>query len=143
MIAKRYRPLVVGLVASLAGAAALFLFGESALERQRETYFDALTQAVPVPASDRIAVVDIDRKAFRSAPEKEWTRAQTADLIDRLAAARPAAIAFDFIFSTDCAPDEPANAALAAAMGKVPTVLGFLIGETPDAAPRPVPRLAL
>ena len=143
MIAKRQRPLAAGLVASLAGAAALFFLGENALERQREYYFDALTQAVPAPVSERIAVVDIDRKAFQNAPEKEWTRAQTAGLIDRLAAAKPAAIAFDFIFSTDCRPDEPANAALAEAVGKVPTVLGFLIGETPDAAPRPVPRLAL
>nr|WP_242219805.1 adenylate/guanylate cyclase domain-containing protein [Shinella zoogloeoides] len=143
MIAKKYRPLAAGLVASLAGALALFCLGETALEQQREFYFDALTQAVPIPLSDRIAVVDIDRKAFQGAPNKDWTRAQTADLVRRLAAARPAAIAFDFVFSTDCAADEPANAALAGAIGTVPTVLGFLIGETPDGAPHPVPKLAL
>lgn len=143
MIAKKYRPLVAGLVASLAGALALFFLGETALEQQREFYFDALTQTVPVETSDRIVVVDIDRKAFQSAPEKDWTRTQTATLIERLAAAKPAAIAFDFVFSTDCAADEPANAALAGAIGKTPTILGFLIGETLDGAPHPVPALAL
>lgn len=143
MIAKRYRPLLAGLIASLAGALALFSLGETALERQREFYFDALTQGVPPEGSDRIVVVDIDRKAFQSAPNRDWTRTETADLIDRLAAAKPAAIAFDFIFSTDCALEEPANAALASAIAKAPTILGFLIGETPDGAPHPVPALAL
>ena len=143
MIAKRYRPLLAGLAASLAGALTLFSLGETALERQREFYFDALTQSVPVTGSDRIVVVDIDRKAFLAAPNRDWTRAETADLIDRLAAAKPTAIAFDFIFSTDCAPEEPANAALARAIAKAPTILGFLIGEAPDGAPHPVPALAL
>ncbi|MBO9628620.1 MAG: adenylate/guanylate cyclase domain-containing protein [Shinella sp.] len=143
MIAKKYRPLVAGLVASLAGALALYFMGETALEQQREFYFDALTQAIPVAESDEIVVVDIDRKAFQSVPGREWTRSQTADLIDRLAAAKPTAIAFDFVFSTDCAAEEPANAALAGAIAKVPTVLGFLIGEATDGAPHPVPALAL
>ncbi|MCT7665107.1 adenylate/guanylate cyclase domain-containing protein [Shinella kummerowiae] len=143
MIAKKYRPLIAGLVASLAGALALFSLGETALEQQREYYFDALTQTVPALQSDRIVVVDIDRKAFQSVPDKDWTRAQTAALIEQLAAAKPTAIAFDFIFSTDCAADEPANAALASAIGKTPTILGFLIGEATDGAPHPVPALAL
>lgn len=143
MIAKKYRPLAAGLLASLAGALALYFMGETALEQQREFYFDALTQAIPVAESDEIVVVDIDRKAFQSVPGREWTRSQTAALIDRLAAAKPTAIAFDFVFSTDCAADEPANAALAGAIAKVPTVLGFLIGEATDGAPHPVPALAL
>lgn len=143
MIPKRHRPLLAGLVASLAGALALFSLGETALERQRELYFDTLTQGVPAAGSDRVVVVDIDRKAFRSAPNRDWTRAETATLVDRLAAAKPIAIAFDFIFSTDCAPEDPANAALASAIAKAPTILGFLIGETPDGAPHPVPALAL
>ena len=143
MIAKRQRPLLAGLAASLAGAFALFAFGETALERQREFFFDALTQAVPVEQAEGIVVVDIDRKAFQNAPERSWTREETAGLIEKLAAAKPAAIAFDFVFSTDCAAGEPANAALAEAIGRAPTVLGFLIGETPEGAPRPVPALAL
>lgn len=143
MIAKRQRPFLTGLVASLAGALSLFALGETALERQREFYFDALTQSVPASRSDRIVVVDIDRKALQATANREWTRAETADLVERLAAARPAAIAFDFIFSTDCAPEEPANAALAGAIAKAPTILGFLIGEAQDGAPHPVPALAL
>ncbi len=143
MIAKKYRPLAAGLVASLAGALALYFMGETALEQQREFYFDALTQAIPAAKTDEIVVVDIDRKAFQSVPGREWTRSQTAALIDRLAAAKPTAIAFDFVFSTDCVADEPANTALSGAIAKVPTVLGFLIGEATDGAPHPVPALAL
>ena len=144
MIAKRNRPLAAGLVASLAGALALFALGETALEEQREFYFDALTQAVPAAASDRIAVVDIDRKTLQDTANRDWTRAETAALVERLSAAKPTAIAFDFVFSTNCASaDEPANKALAEAIAAVPTVLGFLIGEAPDGAPRPVPKLAL
>ncbi|WP_425314178.1 CHASE2 domain-containing protein [Shinella curvata] len=142
-MAKKYRPLAAGLAASLAGALALFFLGETTLERQREFYFDALTQTIPAPESDGIVVVDIDRKAFQSVPGRDWTRSQTAELIDRLAAAKPTAIAFDFVFSTDCVADEAANAALAGAIAKVPTVLGFLIGEATDGAPHPVPALAL
>lgn len=143
MIARKYRPLLAGLAASLAGALLLLSFGEAGLERQREFFFDALTQAVPVAGTDGIIVVDIDRKAFQNAPDRSWTREETGALVERLAAARPAAIAFDFVFSSDCAADEPANAALAAAIGRVPTVLGFLIGDDPQGAPRPVPALAL
>lgn len=143
MIAKRSRPLLAGLAASLAGALFLFAFADTALERQREFFFDALTQGMPARQAAEIVVVDIDRKAFQSAPERDWTRAQTAVLIERLAEARPTAIAFDFIFSTGCTSEEPANAALAEAMGRTPTVLGFLIGENPENAPRPVPALAL
>ncbi|WP_421591255.1 CHASE2 domain-containing protein [Shinella sp. M27] len=142
-MAKKYRPLAAGLVASLAGALALYFMGETALEQQREFYFDALTQAIPAAKTDEIVVVDIDRKAFQSVPGREWTRSQTAALIDRLAAAKPTAIAFDFVFSTDCVADEPANTALSGAIAKVPTVLGFLIGEATDGAPHPVPALAL
>ena len=47
MIAKKYRPLAAGLLASLASALALYFMGETALEQQREFYFDALTQAIP------------------------------------------------------------------------------------------------
>ena len=71
MLAKRYRPLAAGLIASLAGALTLFSLGETALEQQREYYFDALTQAIPATQSDRIVVVDIDRKAFQGAANKD------------------------------------------------------------------------
>jgi adenylate cyclase len=143
MISKRLRPLLAGLLTSLAGALFLHVVADTALEAQREFFFDALTQAMPVEQTDRIVVVDIDRKAFQAAPDKDWTRAETARLLERLAEAKTTAAAFDFVFSTGCNPGEPANAALAVAIAKVPTVLGFLIGETPDAAPRPVPALAL
>src|SRR5690606_37899508 len=46
-------------------------------------------------------------------------------------------------FSTDCDAADPGNAALAQALPRVPSVLGFLIGETTDARPFPAPSLAL
>ncbi|MCF3639139.1 CHASE2 domain-containing protein [Rhizobium sp. TRM95111] len=135
--------MLAGLLTGLVGAALLLAFGDTALERQRELYFDALTRWATVPQSDRLLVVDIDRKSFAAAPERDWSRAQTAELVEALAAAKPAAVAFDFVFSTDCEPTDPANTALALGISKVPTVLGFLIGEDGGETPRPVPALAI
>ena len=102
-----------------------------------------LIRSIPAPESDGLLVVDIDRNSFRAAPGENWQRAQTAELVTALAAAKPAAIAFDLVFSSNCDPGDTANRALAAALGTVPSVLGFLIGEATDRPPGPVPELAV
>ena len=140
---SRKTPLFAGLLTSIVCAGLFYAFADTALERQREQFFDALTQWTPVERSDDIVVVDIDRKSFQSSPDRDWDRAQTARLVEALAELEPKAIAFDFVFSTDCEPSDADNAALANSLKRVPTVLGFLIGETVDARPFPAPSLAL
>ncbi|MBD9374024.1 CHASE2 domain-containing protein [Rhizobium sp. ARZ01] len=139
----RAKPLFAGILTSLLGALLILTLAEKALERPRELFFDALTQAVPPPESEKLLVIDIDRRSFQAAPGEDWRRAQTAQLIATLAAAKPLAIALDFVFSRNCDTTDPANRALAEAIGKVPTVLGFLIGDRPVPAPNPVPALAV
>lgn len=137
------KPLAAGILTSVIGALLLYVFAEAALPRVREQLFDVLTQAIGAPETDRLLVVDIDRASFQSAPGADWTRAETAQLVTALAAARPAALALDFVFSGQCDPADPANRALAEAISRVPTILGFLVGETGSAAPQPVPDVAI
>ncbi|QRM54076.1 CHASE2 domain-containing protein [Sinorhizobium sp. BG8] len=139
----RPKPLLAGVLTSLAGALFLLFFADGLLERMRESFFDRQSQWISAPVDERLVVVDIDRKSFQNSSEGEWTRAQTAALVARIGAAHPLAIAFDFVFSDDCDPSERANGELAAAIADVPTVLGFLIGENAEALPKPVPPLAL
>lgn len=139
----RAKPLLAGILTSLLGALLIYTLAETALERPRELFFDMVTQSVPAPVSDRLLVVDIDRRSFQSAPDETWQRAQTVELITTIAAAKPIAIALDFVFSSNCDTGDPANRALADAIGKIPTVMGFLIGDRPGPPPKPVPELAV
>ncbi|KRD73197.1 MULTISPECIES: CHASE2 domain-containing protein [Sinorhizobium/Ensifer group] len=139
----RFTPLAGGFLTSLLVAVALYLFAEPVLETQRELFFDSLTQWIPAPQSPDIIVVDIDRQAHQSRPSGEWDRTATADLLSRLATAGAEAVAVDFVFSADCNTTGDGNAALASALGRVPVVLGFLIADTIQERPRPVPPLAL
>ncbi|ACP23907.1 putative adenylyl / guanylyl cyclase [Sinorhizobium fredii NGR234] len=138
---RRISPLAGGIVASLATALLLYLYAETAFRTPRELFFDNLTQWVSSPRSADIVVVDIDRVAYEARSEN-WDRGATAELIARLAAARPKAIAVDFVFSSDCDPASPANSALASAIGEAPVVLGFLAAARSLERPRPVPPLA-
>ncbi|MEY9831346.1 CHASE2 domain-containing sensor protein [Sinorhizobium fredii] len=139
---RRISPLAGGIIASLATALVLYLYAETVFRTPRELFFDNLTQWVSSPRSADIVVVDIDRVAYEARSEN-WDRGATAELIARLAAARPKAIAVDFVFSSDCDPASPANSALASAIGEAPVVLGFLAAERSPERPRPVPPLAL
>lgn len=138
----RIRPFLAGMAASLLGAALLFLSAGSMLETQREMFFDTLTQWIAAPQSTLIAVVDIDRASVQGTIEKNWGRAETADLLDRLSKAGARAIAMDFVFSTGCGAAEPANAALTRAISGAPVILGFLIAEG-GGYPRPMPPVAV
>ncbi|MBK5565029.1 CHASE2 domain-containing protein [Ensifer sp. SSB1] len=139
----RFTPLAGGFLTSLLVAVALYLFAEPVFETQRELFFDNLTQWIPAPQSPDIIVVDIDRHAHQSRPSGEWDRTATAELLSRLATAGARAVAVDFVFSADCNATNDGNAALASALGSVPVILGFLIADTVQERPRPVPPLAL
>lgn len=139
----RIRPIHFGILASLVAAAIVLTTPQTVFEDQRELFFDMLTLTATPSISADIVAVDIDRKSYLSAPDKDWNRTETARLVRRLAEAKPAAIAFDLVFSADCDATIPANLELAAALKQAPTVLGFLIAEVAGEAPRPRPPLAL
>ncbi|MDK1480132.1 CHASE2 domain-containing protein, partial [Sinorhizobium sp. 6-117] len=140
---RRVTPLFGGIVASLAAALLLYLYGETVFKTPRELFFDNLTQWVTSPRSPDITVVDVDRKAHEALGSRNWDRAETAALISRLAAAGPKVIAVDFVFSSECEADAAGNVALASAIAEAPVVLGFLAADRALDHPRPVPPLAL
>jgi len=139
----RLRPFHMGVLASLVAAFLVAFMPETSLESSRELYFDRLTQLFPLPQSPDIAVVDIDRKAYALARDQKWQRADTAALVEKIAAQKPSVIAFDLVFSTDCDAQMPANRALAAALAKAPAVLGFLLSDVEGQPPHPLPALAI
>jgi adenylate cyclase len=139
----RFRPFHMGILASLTAAFLVIFMPETWLEGGRELYFDRLTQLFPLEHSPDIAVVDIDRKAFAQAPDQKWQRTDTANLIRKIASEKPAVIAFDLVFSSECNDQSPANQALAQALSEAPTVLGFLYSEVESPSPHPLPPLAL
>ncbi|MCD2175383.1 CHASE2 domain-containing protein [Rhizobium sp. C4] len=135
--AKTLKPIRFGIWATTVVALAVSFLPQSVLEGPRELYFDALTQALPAARDDRIVVIDIDRAALASLNGKPWTRAETARLATAIAAARPAAIGFDLVFSADCDPAGPVNIELAKAIGSAPTALGFLVSDRPGLSAGP------
>lgn len=139
----RFTPLAGGILTSLIVALALYLYAGPVFETQRELFFDSLTQWMPSSQSPDIVVVDIDRAAYQGRPGGDWDRGATAELLSALTAAGARVVAVDFVFSADCAADQPGNTALSQALSKVPVVLGFLIADTRQEHPRPVPPLAL
>lgn|GEM_PF-2727453 len=127
------RPLAGALAALLLAAAALLAAGPR--EALREAATDLLMRAVPRPGEPvpvlAVAAGEEDLAALGAWP---WPRARLAALIEKLDAAGAAAIALDVAF-VEAAPDD---AALEAALGAAPAVVGLLAGGA-----RPARRLAV
>lgn len=141
--------------ALLASIAALLLLGlwlaspGGLREVARERAADLL-HAGPLPA-EGVVVVDIDRDALAAAGPWPWSRATLAQLVEAVAAARPAAIALDILLAEPdrlspavlarrlaelvdrpeltalAATLEDGDAALADALEHAPAALGFVL----------------
>ena len=78
------------------------------------------------PAADDLLLVEIDAKSLQKLNSWPWSRAYHAALIQRLAQAGAASIAFDIDFSAQSAPSADAAFAQAIAQSRSPVVLaGF------------------
>lgn len=110
------------LTAVLTGALVL----TSATSRLDNAAYDLLQGWRAAPPSDRIIIVAIDDASIAAIGPWPWPRAIHARAIDRIAAAKPAVVAYDVLFT------EPttADATLATALRQVPSVLP-LLAETP------------
>ena len=126
--------------AALAVAQALVLLHPPPVLRAlQDRIFDAMLLALPQAGAPLMPIRVVDIGATDEAGQP-WDRGDTARLAARLAEAGPAAIAYDIVFSGGCDADD-ANASLAAALVRAPSVLGFLLAE--DGAPPPLrPSLA-
>lgn len=125
------------------------------LDRLSLIAFDLYQRALPrVPGNSPIRIVDIDDKSLAKIGQWPWPRTVVAQLIERLAASGAAVVAFDIDFAE---PDRTSpkmllsliaqngvsaaeaekllstlpdpDRVLAAAMGKVPVVTGFILTD--------------
>jgi adenylate cyclase len=76
----------------------------------RERTFDAMLAALVRPPPVEAVIVDIDREALALIGPWPWSRAQLAELIERISAAGPRAVGLDMVLA---GPDERSPAALA------------------------------
>jgi adenylate cyclase len=110
--------------ARLAAATLLVLFGALILvapapvDALRETLFDAYQRLFPRQRKGAPAtIVEIDERTFAERGHWPWPRTQLAELVERIAAAKPAAIGVDLLLSE---PDRFSPRSLAALMPELP-----------------------
>ncbi|WP_238123629.1 MULTISPECIES: CHASE2 domain-containing protein [unclassified Xanthobacter] len=144
--------------ALLAGLALLVL-EPAVMGDVRNDLFDAYQRADPPPfdADLPVRIVDIDDAALARVGQWPWPRTTLARLVDQLAAAGAAVVAFDMVFAEPdrldpariaaelpaeirprlaalLADREPSDARLARAFAAVPTVLGAVLTQGPGGA---------
>ena len=128
---RRGLPMLVATAVATLGAALIFFLPDNAMG-WRENGLDRLVGLMPLPSSAEILVIDIGPMSDTGAP---WSRTDTARLMTAIADAAPKAVALDIVLSANCAVS-PTNEALAEAISRVPTTLGFLLG-TAGGEPQP------
>jgi adenylate cyclase len=109
--------IAAGLATLLLFDAAFLLLPEAWLEIVRENALDLVldaSQRLPGARTREngagVVVVDIDRRSLEQIGPWPWPREKMADLAEAIAAAKPAVVAFDILFSE---PDDRSPAALA------------------------------
>jgi adenylate cyclase len=152
----------------LVGAVLLRYTDPAPIQAIRNFVFDNYQRLEPRPYNPELPVriADIDEKSLEKFGQWPWSRVTVAKVVDRLAELGAAVVAFDVLFAEPDRtspqavaanlPDDPAftevkarmaglpdpDAQLAAALARMPTVLGFaLLGydpERPQARPKPV-----
>jgi adenylate cyclase len=121
-LASRNRAAIVaGLATLVLFDATALLFPDAWLEIVRENAFDIVLNAdrlfgsQPRENTANVVVVDIDRRSLEKIGPWPWPREKMADLANAIAAAKPAVVAFDILFSE---PDDRSPAALARRLAK-------------------------
>lgn len=91
-----------------------------ASERLDNLVYDGFVRAADPPARDDILIVALDERSLEELGPWPWPRRVHAEIVERLAAAGPRAIAYDVLFvdpSADPADDQRLAAAIAASGG--------------------------
>jgi CHASE2 domain-containing sensor protein len=103
--------------------------------RADDAIYDQILKLRAPPASDRILLVTIDDASLAALGRWPWPRTVHANAIQAISAARPAAIAYDVLFTEPArAPKEDATVAAALSRAKVALPILF---EAPGANGRP------
>src|SRR5277367_6095918 len=113
--------IVAGVATLVLFDAAILLLPDAWLEIVRENAFDIVLNADrlfgshPRENTANVVVVDIDRRSLKEIGPWPWPREKMADLTNAIAAAKPAVVVFDILFSE---PDDRSPAALARRLAK-------------------------
>jgi adenylate cyclase len=128
------------LVASIGGACLLVALAVTQLDpgkatsNLREAVFDRLLTWSPRSnAQSPVVVIDIGRDALQAVGHWPWPRDRLADLIDKIADAKPSALAINILLSPREQPQAGPDERLAQAIARVPTVLAMLLDPQPNA----------
>lgn len=109
-------------------------------QRLDQSTYDFAMRLWERPVTPDVVIVGIDEASLNQIGRWPWRRVVHAALLDRLAAARPAAIAVDIIFSEADRRDQNADALLGAAVSNAERVIlpvipaideGRIVGEAP------------
>ncbi|MGE0240712.1 MAG: CHASE2 domain-containing protein [Parvibaculaceae bacterium] len=125
---------LVGGLSLVVALAVTLLDPGKAVRNLREDVFDRLLLWSPRPnAESPVVVIDIGRDALEALGPWPWPRDRLAELIARIADAKPAALAINILLS----PREPPEAAraderLAEAIARAPTVLAMVLDPSPN-----------
>jgi adenylate cyclase len=130
----------VGSLCLVVALAATLIDPGGIVQNLREAVFDRLLIWSPrASTSGRVTVVDIGRDALSAVAPWPWPRDRLADLINKIADARPAVLAVDILLpARESAEPDLGDERLSEAIARVPTVLALVL----DPAPNPGPPLS-
>ncbi len=100
--------------------------------------YDALQPWLAGPRSDRVAVVQIDRRSLEEVGPWPWPRRVHARLIDRLAGAGARVIGYDVLFAEPSVEDPAGDRVLEAAVARAGNIVLPVVAEAPTAGQPPV-----
>lgn len=134
---------VAGLLALAMALGVLAFDPGGALGRIREAVFDRLLLLNPRDTeSGRVVVVDINRAALMTHGNWPWPRPRLAELVEKIAAAKPRVIAVNILLPENAgSAGTEADRRLASALRNVPSVLALVLD--PDLAGTPPPSVPL
>jgi len=125
-------PAIVGLAVLLVLVIVWHRSHEAIRGTLRERSLDLVMPLLPVPPSPgpEVVIVDIDRAALARFGTWPWPRGRLAALVAAVADGRPAAFALDMLLAGPDRFSDNGDAALAQALARVPSVLGFVLETT-------------
>lgn len=101
------------LVVSITGAIVIWMVLGGGAERANNLFYDAMIRLDGRPADERIVIVAIDDRSLAELGQWPWDRDVHAEMVGRLSAARPRAVAYDVLFTESAPGDDQLAAALA------------------------------
>ncbi len=140
---RRYRLEVTALFTLLV-LFAVFAARYQWLQSIDNLYYDALLTVAPAPLDDRVVIVGIDEQSLTAVGRWPWSRAQQAELIERVIAQSPKAVLVDVVYSgeTETAADSKLVAAFAdGAVMALPVIFDALALNRPPIEVLPFPQL--